>query len=237
MLSISAARWKIALVVTVVITAFCICTNAQLTSPGAYSRFEPGGQYIMFTFSGGPHHSVTPRILDILKEKKVKATFFVAGLKALHNEHLLERMAQDGHEVGNHGFFPYLFSKMADEKILASIHRTSELIKNATHVNNVKYIRPPSGNTNPDVNQLLKHNGDHKVILWSLDAKDQHFRSVRDIKRHVTTKARPGDVALFHDNANMTVKALPIIIDDLYEKGYEFLTLSQIFSFPDDSPH
>ena len=76
-----------------------------------------------------------------------------------------------------------------------------------------------------------------KVILWSLDAHDAVEKDPAKIVSSVVRRAKPGDVILLHDINPHTAEALPIIIDKLYEQGYEFLTISEIMSFPDDSPH
>ncbi|KAJ1435558.1 hypothetical protein B484DRAFT_446052 [Ochromonadaceae sp. CCMP2298] len=212
------------------------CAFAQLRAPGAISKFNPGGQYIMLTFSGGPHRYSTPLILDMLKEKNVKATFFVSGVKSLGLVHILRRMHEEGHEIGNHGYHPTLFTKLSDDMILSSMHKTRELIRNATGVHSVHFARPPGGNTNLEVNELLKVNGHHKVILWSLDSRDLLRHKGRDVVEVVVRRASPGDVVLLHDSSNVTVEAIPAMIDQLKEKGFEILTISQVMSLPDDSP-
>lgn len=208
---------------------------AQITSPGAISKFAPGGQYIMLTFSGGPHYIGTPTVLDILKQKKVKATFFVSGTKVLHHNGLLERMHKDGHEIGNSGYYSHLYTKLAHDRILSNVNETSRLISSITGTK-VKHFRPPSGNTNAEINQLLKLYS-MKVILWSLDSNDLYESKPSEITNKVLKKAVPGDIILMHDTVNQTINALPDVIDGLYKQGYEFLTITEVVSFPDDSPH
>lgn len=208
----------------------------QLNSPGAVSRFAPGGQYIMLTFSGGPHHYATPRILDILKAKKVKATFFVSGTKTVNHVELLKRMHTEKHEIGNHGYYNHVYTRLPTERVLAGLSETNKLINSATGTT-VKHCRPPSGNTNAEINQLIKHEGKMQVILWSLDPRDTQEPNPKKIVEYVSKKAKPGDIVLLHDTTNQTIAALPELIDDLYRQGYEFLTISEVASFPDDSPH
>jgi peptidoglycan/xylan/chitin deacetylase (PgdA/CDA1 family) len=225
--------WR--LVVLLVIIWQCQEYSAQLTSPGAVSRFSPGGQYIMLTFSGGPHFYATPRVLDILKDKKVKATFFVSGTKAFNHEELLRRMHKEKHEIANHGYYNHVYTRLPQEKVLSGLTETNKMIVSVTNTT-AKFCRPPSGNTNAEINQLIKQHG-MKVILWSLDSKDTSELNPAKIVEHVSKKAVPGDIVLLHDTVNQTIAALPGIIDDLYKQGYEFLTMSEVASFPDDSPH
>jgi peptidoglycan/xylan/chitin deacetylase (PgdA/CDA1 family) len=190
----------------------------------------------MLTFSGGPHFYATPRVLDILRDKKVKATFFISGTKALNHEELVRRMHREKHEIANHGYYNHVYTRLPQEKVISGLTETSKMITSITN-STVKHCRPPSGNTNAEINQLIKHSVGMKVILWSLDAKDYAELNPAKIVEHVSKKAVPGDIVLLHDTVNQTVAALPGIIDDLYKQGYEFLTISEVASFPDDSPH
>jgi peptidoglycan/xylan/chitin deacetylase (PgdA/CDA1 family) len=201
--------------------------------PDTYSSFNPGGQYIMLTFSGGPHHFITPRLLDILKEKKARATFFVTGSRALQREYYLKRIHSEGHEIGSEGFKRKPFTKLRPDQVLEHVQATSALVGNATG-SVVRAVRPPGGLTNPTLNALL--NSQYKVVLWSLDSKDSSLTDPAAVSKAVVDHAKPGDVVLLHDTCNVTIAALPGILDALHAKGYEFLTLAQVMSFPDDSP-
>jgi peptidoglycan/xylan/chitin deacetylase (PgdA/CDA1 family) len=218
---------------------FCLLSSqasAQLNSPGAVSRFSPGGQYIMLTFSGGPHYYVTPKVLDILKEKKVKATFFVSGSKATNHLNLLKRMHNEKHEIGNHGFHNHVFTRLTLDNYMHALTSTNKIIQSVTNAD-VKHCRPPSGNTNAEINQEIKTSASMKVVLWSLDPRDVMEPNPQKIVDAVGKKAVPGDIVLLHDTVNQTILALPVMIDELYRQGYEFLTISEVSSFPDDSPH
>jgi peptidoglycan-N-acetylglucosamine deacetylase len=208
----------------------------MVSSPGATSLFYPGGQYVMLTFSSGPHYFVTNLVLSILKAKNVKATFFVQGSKAMMNRKMLQRMHEDGHEIANQGFYHHLFTKLSHEKIVDHVKETSKLIVDITNTT-VKHCRPPSGHSNAEVNQLLMKELKMKVILWSVDSKDTIERDPAVIIKNVVEKVKPGDVILMHDIMNKTSVALPGILDQLLAKGYEFLTIKAVTSFPDDSPH
>lgn len=189
----------------------------------------------MLTFSGGPHHIGTAKVLDILKAKKVKATFFVSGWKASHHNNLLERMHKEGHEIGNHGYYQQIYTRLPHENIVGNLNETSKLISSVTNAK-VKHARPPMGITNAEINQLLKQNGDLKVILWSLDSQDGSVTKSADITSRLLKKAAPGDIILMHDSLDVAIEALPDIIDGLYKQGYEFLTIAEVAAFPDDSP-
>jgi peptidoglycan/xylan/chitin deacetylase (PgdA/CDA1 family) len=93
------------------------------------------------------------------------------------------------------------------------------------------------GHTTAEINEVITKEHDMKVILWSLDAHDAVEKDPARIVVAVVRRAKPGDVILLHDINPHTAEALPTIIDKLHEQGYEFLTISEIMSFPDDSPH
>lgn len=224
---------------SLLVIATCIChVFMQLNSPGAISRYAPGGQYIMLTFSGGPHHYATPRVLDILKEQKAKATFFVTGSSAEAHPNLILRMHEEGHEIGNHGYHTHrTFMRLSQDDVVVSINQTTKAISKISSSAVVKHVRPPEGLTNADVNQVIKNKCGGKVILWSLDSRDRQEGSAAEITKTVLKKAAPGDVVLMHDSTNQTIAALPDILKGLHAQGYELLTIAAVASFPDDSPH
>jgi peptidoglycan/xylan/chitin deacetylase (PgdA/CDA1 family) len=196
----------------------CVLFNdllGQVNSPGATSSFNPGGQYIMLTFDDGPHAVYTPQILDILKEKKVKATFFVVGTKAMHHKEILQRMHSEKHDIGNRGWLSFPITKLATDELSTHVKSTNKVINNVTNTE-VKYFRPIHGLTNTHINSQIKDQENMRVILWSLDSKSheaQNKNSPSKVTENVVSKAKPGDVVLLHDTQEVTVQALPGIID------------------------
>jgi len=213
--------------------------------------FKPGGHYLMLTFNNAPHATMTPRLLDALKAKNVSATFFVSGLKALDHPHLVRRMVAEGHEVALHGWNLKPFPSVKRENLPHQLVQAAAVVRNislqvppsrlANPLYTVHYpavVRPPGGGaTSPDINTLIAERTPLKVVLWSLDAKDKEQKSAAAIEKAVVDKAKPGDVVLLHDGLALTAAALPPMLQSLLTTGYEMLTLSQMISFPDDSPH
>ena len=207
----------------------------QMNSPGAISSFSPGGQYIMLTFDGGPHSIITKKILEVLRRKKVHATFFVSGHRAIYHPDILLSIHKDGHELANNGWSRDLITSIHKDPVAVQIRQTSSVIFNATN-HTAKFFRPFQGNTNLHINEYIRKYESLRVVLWNLDSKDLEAKDSNEIVAAVVPHAKPGDIVLFHDT-KLTIEALPLIIDQLYEKGYEFLTISQMASFPDDAPH
>jgi peptidoglycan/xylan/chitin deacetylase (PgdA/CDA1 family) len=203
---------------------------------GSIHSFNPGGQYIMLTFEGSPHSILTPMLLDLFKKTKVKATFFVLGSKAFNQPELLRRMVTEGHEVALHGWNHVSYLKMDVEKLHHQLMHSKMTIENAT-TKHIAVVRPPFGSTNVEINKLINDRLQAKVILWSLDSKDLEIKDPQIIANNIVNKAKPGDVIRCHDGSAALLEAMPSIVEKLYKAGYEFLTLSQVISFPDDSPH
>ena len=192
---------------------------------GAISSFRPGGHYICLTFDEGAKPLFVTKIMTILKEKKIHATFFLEMHSINNGKNMITESIQNGHEIAILG--------PPDNKTLLA-EKLSLFKTNKHHM----LTRPHHEYSNENIADYTKITKDMKVILWSLDAKDKDIIDAKEIAKRVIKLAAPGDVILMrNDIFPQTVDALPIIIDGLTRKGYEFLTISEILSFPDDSPH
>jgi peptidoglycan/xylan/chitin deacetylase (PgdA/CDA1 family) len=208
----------------------------QISSPGAITSFSPGGQYILLTFDDHPGKTNTSAILDILLEKKVKASFFVYGHKYASDHSTLQRMASEGHDVGLHGLTAHSITSIPHDKLANQMQQSIALVRAATK-KAPAFFRPPKGKTNSQINDLIKTQLNMTVIMWSLDSKDHETMLSTEIRDNVLNKAQPGDIILCRVSNTGTIQALPDMLDGLYKQGYEFLTLSRIMMFPDDKPH
>jgi peptidoglycan/xylan/chitin deacetylase (PgdA/CDA1 family) len=215
------------------LSTFLICTSSDKSKapPSAVSKYAPGGQYVMLTFDDAPHLLSTPKVLDILKAKGTKATFFVLGSKSLFHVDLVQRIHSEGHQVANNGWKRHTVTDSTNIHMFEEqVHHTASALYNITHTNTTFY-RPYMGMTNDQINKQLKSNN-YKVILWSLEANSENANDIVTLAKKVT----PGDVVRM-PNTKTAIDALPHFIDYLTEEGYEFLTISQVSSFPDDTPH
>lgn len=197
--------------------------------PSAISKFYPGGQYVMLTFDDSPHFLSTPKVLDILKTKGIKATFFILGSKSLFHAEIVKRIHKEGHQVANNGWKRHIITDDSFPAIESQVQHTTRALYNLTHVNTTFY-RPYNGMSNEDLNKQFKTNN-MQVILWN----QQPTENAKDILS-MADKIAPGDIVRMQ-NTKTTIEALPHFIDKLTQEGYEFLTIAQVASFPDDSPH
>ncbi|OPA80643.1 polysaccharide deacetylase [Paenibacillus selenitireducens] len=189
---------------------------------------------VALTFDDGPDPNQTPEILDLLKKYDAKATFFVVGKKVALQPELLKREAKEGHEIANHTYNHIYFNyKVPVNKLEKEISDTHALI--AKHTGQQPHLfRPPGGMFNEQLIQLAKEKG-YLVVLWSWhqDTKDWRSPGVNFIVQKVLNNIRGGDIILFHDwvegpKHSQTVEALKIILPALQEKGYSFVTVSQL---------
>ncbi len=180
---------------------------------------------IALTFDDGPDPIDTPAVLNILKEKNVRATFFVLGKAAHDNPDLLKRLVIEGHEIGNHSFnHDYQQRRLVEEII-----KTDQEVFATTGAHTYFY-RPPGGFVSKIQLETVKNNG-HIVALWSVDSKDWRNPGVKQIVDNVIKNAFPGAIILMHDGGYQriqTVKALGPIIDALRDHGYRLATLSEL---------
>ncbi|MDQ0063234.1 polysaccharide deacetylase family protein [Paenibacillus harenae] len=185
---------------------------------------------IALTFDDGPDKRYTPAILDILKEKGVKATFFVVGLQVSKSPEVLERIVKEGHEIGNHTYNHKDLSKLGKDAILKEINAGDKVIKEAVGFTPMLF-RAPYGAVSDTLKEILEKTGRH-MIGWNIDTRDWAGTSVADMQEMIRTEAKPGGIILMHSFGGKhiahTVEALPGIIDDLTDMGYSFAGIDEL---------
>ncbi|MDX3854579.1 polysaccharide deacetylase family protein [Streptomyces sp. AK02-01A] len=183
---------------------------------------------IALTFDAGPSRD-TPRLLDILKEKKVRATFFLLGKNhVVHHPDLVRRMAREGHEVGNHTWTHKRLTDLDADGIREELSRTQDAIAELTG-HRPTLMRPPQGRTDREVSDVCRELGLAQV-LWSATAKDYSTTDSLLIEHRVLDAAGPDGIILLHDIYQGTVPAVPAIIDELKKRGYTFVTVPELLA-------
>lgn len=181
---------------------------------------------ISFTFIG-PHQTLTPKLLDILKAKNAKATFFVMGIKAIIHPDIIKRAHDEGHEIANHAWNHPVMTKISLTTLHQQIQDTNDAIYNATKVL-PKIMRPPYGNTNPKVNEFMAKSENLTTVIWSLDTVDWKLPKSDDIVQRVLSKVKSGDIILCHDIHPGTINAMEPLIDSLKTRGFKLVTVSDM---------
>jgi peptidoglycan-N-acetylglucosamine deacetylase len=204
-------------------------TPAVAPSKASYSSCRVDGPYIAMTFDDGPHPILTPRLLDMLKVRGIKATFFLIGQNAAEYPDIVRRMAAEGHEIGNHTWSHPQLTKLNPAALREEIDRTSSTIAEIVG-KPVLIMRPPYGATSDYINHWINREFGMKVILWSVDPLDWKYRNSARVERQILAGARPGAIILSHDIHATTVAAMPDVFDSLLAKGYKFVTVSELIA-------
>ncbi len=183
------------------------------------------------TFDDGPHPKLTPWLLDMLKERGLKATFYLIGNRVVTWPAIARRIAEEGHEIGNHSWSHPFLSRYSDAAVLREIDQTTRAIFDVTGRAPVTF-RPPYGAFTRRQRLMLYQNRKLPTILWSVDPQDWRRPGASVVARRILAGSRPGSIILSHDIQSGTVRAMPSTFDGLSGKGLGFATMSQMMGWP-----
>jgi len=189
---------------------------------------------IALTIDDGPHYKTTPEILEVLKAKQVKVTFFVLGINAEQSPALIAQEVRDGHEIGSHAYSHLSLPALTKKNIEEEFNKTEKII--LSHAPQPVLFRPPGGMLNSKVIEVAEQKG-YKVILWSIDPHDWQRPSTEKVVNFVLKEAKPGSIVLLHDGQYPlpTPQAIGTIIDALRKDGYEFVTVSELLQYKQEA--
>ena len=176
------------------------------------------------TFDDGPRSEYTPQILDILYEQQVPATFFLVGENLSENKLLVQEMAASGHEIGSHTFSHPDLTTLDSYAIQSEIEQTKEALKKILPEYSMKFVRPPYGRYNAEVENAIQE----PLMLWTIDSGDWENPDADSICKTVVSNIQDRDIIVFHDDNAQTVEAIEKIILDLKDRGFQFATVSQL---------
>jgi peptidoglycan-N-acetylglucosamine deacetylase len=195
------------------------------------TKLDGPGKVVGLTFDDGPNPDATPRVLDALKARGVKATFFILGRHADEWPDLVRRVADEGHVVGNHGWHHRKLHVRGPSYVRRDLTMGTESIERASGVR-PKLFRAPHGFRNPWVSSIAASLG-QRTVGWSRGVWDSKKPGVDAIVRRTVDGTRPGRIMLLHDgdgydmhgDRSQTAAAMPRILDELLERGYSFATI------------
>ncbi|MES2707771.1 MAG: polysaccharide deacetylase family protein [Verrucomicrobiota bacterium] len=217
--------------------------------PGAklsYSQFNVPGPYVAITFDDGPVPANTPRLLDMLSQRGIKATFFVVGNFAVRYPQIIRRITADGHEIANHTWTHRALTSLGDSGVRSELQRSQDLIVKVAGAGAApRMFRPPGGAITARQKSWIMSEFGYPCILWSIDPRDWEAPSRGgcrgqpwELTRRIVSQAKAGDIILVHDLHGSSVDAMPATLDALLAKGFRFLTMSQIIALSQGhAPH
>ena len=178
---------------------------------------------IALTFDDGPDEKYTEKLLDGLKERGIKASFFLLGKSIEGNEHIVKRMHREGHLIGNHTYNHVQLDKISETRAREEILKTNNRIYEITGEYPV-YMRPPYGAWKKDTEFCVEM----IPVFWTIDTLDWKTQNVQDVLQRARKNIKNGSVILMHDEYETTVEAALALVDEFTEQGWEFVTVDRL---------
>jgi len=206
-----------------------ITVFSEESSPTAIYSVSTDRKVIALTFDISWGDKRAEPILKVLKDKNVqKATFFLSSPWSHSHPDIVKAIQKQGYEIGSHGHKHTNYSELSDEEITKQLRSAHTILTDVTG-KAPNLLRLPNGDFDKRVLKVA-HDLGYQVIQWDTDSQDWMNKGRDTIVNRVVSKSHPGDIVLFHasDSAKQTHEALPIIIDELRKKGYEFVTVSDL---------
>lgn len=204
------------------------CTRAD--TPAASASADPP-KYVALTFDDGPSPRCTPQLLDGLRDLGAKATFFVVGCQAVKDPDIVRRIADEGHQVGNHSYDHAALDQLTPAQALADLEKNDALLRELLGDGDY-WVRPPYGLLTDDEAARLTV----PLVNWSVDTEDWRTKNCDKILDVIYRCTGDGDIVLLHDRYLNTVEATLKAIAHLQQQGYVFVTVSELLSLKNVTP-
>ena len=183
-----------------------------------------GSKYVALTFDDGPSGKYTRTLLDGLYDRGAKATFLLCGYRIKDYPDIAQRILDEGHEIGYHGYSHDSMKTMSRRSIAQELMDTEALLPEGCHP---AFLRPPGGFSSDGVRQVAQARG-LAILHWSVDPQDWEIHSEQAIEKAVLEQVSDGDIVLLHDMTTASVEAALDIVDVLLQQDYEFVTVSEL---------
>lgn len=219
---------KLHFCIIILIALLLLRVPAKASSEVVYS-WQNSGKSIALTFDDGPHPRYTEEIIDILDKYGIRATFFFIGVNVEAYPDAAELVKSRGHEIGNHTYSHQNLRELSYDEMCHEIDLGENAVFDRTGLR-TRLLRPPEGKM-CDALLAATAERNYNVICWSVDTMDWAHTPSEQIVENVLTTTEAGDIILFHDyvsGESPTPQALEQIIPVLLERGYEFVTVSEL---------
>lgn len=220
--------WYVALLVIYLLIQFW---GSYFVQSNFYMKVHYRGnttrRWIALSFDDSPQENYTAEVLDILKEKNVKATFFCIGENILRFPELVKRMYEEGHIIGNHSYSHHTwFDLFTVKKMVNEIESTNDIVRQQLGIT-MQWFRPPYGVTNPSLSRAVKKTN-MQAIGWNIRSYDTMFDNAEDLLEKLKKMLQPGGIILLHDKMLATKEMLSSFIDYVKTEGYEIVSMDKI---------
>ncbi|MBV8116681.1 MAG: polysaccharide deacetylase family protein [Candidatus Eremiobacteraeota bacterium] len=183
---------------------------------------------IALTFDDGPYPVFTPMLLDVLRDARVPATFFLIGRDAQEWPEITRRIETEGNEVGDHTYSHPNLDEESDGDVRNEILQGGDVLWNLTHDSGVRTLfRPPHGRYTERTLQIAQSLG-YSTVLWTDDSGDWRTLTTQQIERHLLEHATAPEIVLLHSGKLATIEAMPTVIEHFERAGYRFVTVSEL---------
>ena len=187
------------------------------------AEIPEGEKYVALTFDDGPRRGTTDRLLDGLEARGAVATFFLIGQQIEDNADLVARMAEGGHQIGNHTWSHQRLDGAAPDQAAQEVERTEAALE-ALLGGGEYWLRPPYG----QVNEGSEASFGVPLVKWSVDPRDWESRNTGKVARAILENAEPNSIILLHDIYPTSVDAALQVVDRLQAEGYWFVTVEEL---------
>ena len=210
-------------------------TPTPTEPPITFSSVHVDGPFIALTFDDGPNATLTPKLLDLLAARHLKATFFVVGQNAADHPEVLKRAVREGHEIGNHSWSHPNLGKMSDDGVRRELQKTEDAIVAAIG-KKPTLMRPPYGSITARQKKWIHEEFGYRIILWDVDPLDWKRPGPSVVTARILKETKAGSIVLAHDIHPPTIEAMPATFDQLMKKGFKSVTVTELLAMATPLP-
>ncbi len=203
--------------------------------PITFNSVHVDGPFIALTFDDGPNATLTPKLLDLLAARHLKATFFVVGQNAADHPEILKRAVREGHEIANHSWSHPNLAKMSDEAVRRELQKTDDAITAAIG-KRPTLLRPPYGSITARQKKWIHDEFGYRIIIWDVDPLDWKRPGPSVVTARILKETKAGSIVLSHDIHPPTIEAMPATFDQLMKKGFKSVTVTELLAMATPVP-
>lgn len=210
-------------------------TATPTEPPITFNSVHVDGPFIALTFDDGPNATLTPKLLDLLAARHLKATFFVVGQNAADHPDILKRAVREGHEIANHSWSHPNLGKMSDEAVRRELQKTDDAIAAAIG-KRPTLLRPPYGSITAHQKKWIHEEFGYRIIIWDVDPLDWKRPGPSVVTSRILKETKAGSIVLAHDIHPPTIEAMPATFDQLMKKGFKSVTVTELLGMATPIP-